>query len=105
MFSAYVYPDGLVETVKEQDTAYENRGDSGLVYDETFARHWDKWVGSKRKALIGVSLAKVDAKWVLGQTYVNVLKGTGLVSTCFYSLAGGDIVKLIELVFPCGTVR
>ncbi|KAG2757920.1 alpha beta-hydrolase [Suillus brevipes Sb2] len=80
MFSAYVYPDGLVETVKEQDTAYENRGDSGLVYDETFARHWDKWVGPKRKALIGVSLAKVDAKWVLGQTYVNVLKGTGLSS-------------------------
>ncbi|KAG2134271.1 alpha beta-hydrolase [Suillus cothurnatus] len=80
VFSAYVYPDGLVETVKEQDTAYENRGNSGLVYDETFDRQWDTWVGPKSKALIGVSLAKVDAKWVLGDTYVNVLKGTGLSS-------------------------
>ncbi|KAG2147486.1 Alpha/Beta hydrolase protein [Suillus bovinus] len=80
MFSAYVYPDGLVETVKEQDTAYENRGNSGLVYDETFERQWDTWVGPKSKALIGVSLAKVGAKWVLGETYVNVLKGTGLSS-------------------------
>jgi hypothetical protein len=90
VFSAYVYPDGLVETVKEQDTAYENRGNSGLVYDETFERQWDTWVGPKSKALIGVSLAKVGGKWVLGQTYVNVLKGTGLVSACFYSLAGGE---------------
>jgi hypothetical protein len=80
VFSAYVYPDGLVETVKEQDTAYENRGNSGLVYDETFERQWDTWVGPKSKALIGVSLAKVGAKWVLGETYVNVLKGTGLSS-------------------------
>ncbi|KAG1872451.1 alpha beta-hydrolase [Suillus subalutaceus] len=80
VFSAYVYPDGLVETVKEQDTAYENRGNSGLVYDEMFERHWDTWVGPKSKALIGVSLAKVGAKWVLGETYVNVLKGTGLSS-------------------------
>ncbi|KAG1772414.1 Alpha/Beta hydrolase protein [Suillus occidentalis] len=80
MFSAYVYSDGLVETVKDQDTAYENRGDSGLVYDETFERQWDTWVGPKSKALIGVSLAKVGVKWVLGQTYVNVLKGTGLSS-------------------------
>ncbi|KAG1822832.1 Alpha/Beta hydrolase protein [Suillus subaureus] len=80
VFSAYVYPDGLVETVREQDTAYENRGNSGLVYDEMFERQWDTWVGPKSKALIGVSLAKVGAKWVLGETYVNVLKGTGLSS-------------------------
>ncbi|KAG1857864.1 Alpha/Beta hydrolase protein, partial [Suillus tomentosus] len=53
VFSAYVYPDGLVETVKEQDTAYENRGNSGLVYDETFERQWDTWVGPKSKAFIG----------------------------------------------------
>ncbi|KAG2028627.1 hypothetical protein BDR03DRAFT_1019557, partial [Suillus americanus] len=80
VFSAYVYPDGLVETVKEQDKAYENRGNSGLVYDETFERQWDTWVGPKSKALVGVSLAKVGVKWVLGETYVNVLKGTGLSS-------------------------
>lgn len=80
VFSAYVYPDGLVETVKEQDAAYENRGNSALVYDATFERQWDTWVGPKSKALIGVSLAKVGAQWVLGEAYVNVLKGTGLSS-------------------------
>ncbi|KAG0699998.1 alpha beta-hydrolase [Suillus ampliporus] len=78
VFSAYVYPDGLVETVKEQDTAYENRGNSALVYDETFERQWDTWVGPKSKALISVSLAKSGGKWVLGEAYANALKGTGL---------------------------
>ncbi|KAG0693533.1 hypothetical protein DFH29DRAFT_1007210 [Suillus ampliporus] len=80
VFSAYVYPDSLVETVKEQDTAYENRGNSALVYDETFERQWDTWVGPKSKALISVSLAKSGGKWVLGEAYANALKGTGLSS-------------------------
>ncbi|KAG2139739.1 alpha beta-hydrolase [Suillus clintonianus] len=80
VFSAYVYPDGLLETVKEQDTAYENRGNSALVYDQTFERQWGTWVSPKSKALIGVSLANIGAKWVLGEAYVNALKGTGLSS-------------------------
>jgi hypothetical protein len=31
VFSTYVHPDGLVNAVKEQDMAYENQGNSGLV--------------------------------------------------------------------------
>ncbi|OAX40936.1 alpha/beta-hydrolase [Rhizopogon vinicolor AM-OR11-026] len=80
VFSAYVYPDGLVETVKEQDAAYENRGNSAFVYDETFERQWDTWIGPKNKALVGVSLAKDGEKWVLGKDYVNALRGSGLSS-------------------------
>jgi len=83
VFSAYVYPDGLVETVKEQDAAYENRGNSALVYDETFEHQWDTWVGPKSKALVGASLVKQGGNWVLGKDYINALRESGLVSACF----------------------
>ncbi|OJA17237.1 hypothetical protein AZE42_00166 [Rhizopogon vesiculosus] len=92
VFSAYVYPDGLVETVKEQDAAYENRGNSAFVYDETFERQWDTWVGPKNKALVGVSLAKDGEKWVLGKDYVNALRGSGLIYTVTHD--GKDLRQL-----------
>ena len=79
VFSAYVYPDGDLAAVKENDEAYENRGNTALVYDQTFERHWDTWVGPKRKSLFTVKLYKEQGKYVLGEDFVNVLKGTNLV--------------------------
>lgn len=39
VFSDYVFPDGNLKTAKEQDEAWENRGDTAYVFDETFDRH------------------------------------------------------------------
>ncbi len=39
VFSDYVFPDGDLKTAKEQDEAWENRGNTAYVYDETFERH------------------------------------------------------------------
>lgn len=78
VFSDYVYPDGDLTKVKEKDEAWENRGTSALVYDATFVRHWDTWVGPKQSSLFSVELAaNPDHKWVLGTDFVNVLKDTG----------------------------
>jgi hypothetical protein len=75
VFSAYVYGDYDLSTVKEQDDAYEGRGNTGLVYDETFVRHWDTWVGPKRQALFVGRLAKgADGKWTLGDAFNSPLK-------------------------------
>ncbi|KAL5512736.1 hypothetical protein ACEPAG_3002 [Sanghuangporus baumii] len=77
VFSAYVYADGKLETVQEQNEAYESRGNSALVYDETFERHWDTWAGPKRSKLFTVRLAKTsggDAKWDLGKEFAAPLK-------------------------------
>jgi len=79
VFSAYVYADDDLAAVKENDEAYENRGDTALVYDQTFQRHWDTWVGPKHKSLFTVKLHKGHGKYVLGDNFVNTLKGTGLV--------------------------
>jgi hypothetical protein len=78
VFSDYVYPDGNLNTVKEQDEAWENRGTTALVYDSGYERHWDHWIGPKRSSLFSVHLTKdADGKWVLGPEFVNPLVGTG----------------------------
>ncbi|KAF8527343.1 alpha/beta-hydrolase [Gautieria morchelliformis] len=78
VFSAYVWPDVDLTTIQKQDAAFENRGTSALVYDQTYARHWDTWIGPKRSTLFSVGLKKAeDGKWFLRDKYIAPLKGTG----------------------------
>ena len=51
VFSAYVYPDGNLTTVKEKDKEWEERGNSAYVYDKTYVRHWDVWQEEKGQQL------------------------------------------------------
>lgn len=101
VFSAHVHADDDLAAVKENDEAYENRGDTALVYDQTFERHWDKWVGPKHKSLFTVKLSKDHGKYVLGDNFVNVLKGTSLVwhvSCWLYFLTDYRVRQLNPLV-------
>lgn len=85
VFSDDVYADGDLTTVKTQDKAWEERGDSALVYDETFERHWDHWIGPKRSSLFSVKLTKTaGGSWLLGDKFINLLNGTGHVSAAVY---------------------
>ena len=77
VFSDNVHADGDIRAVKKNDEAWENRGDNAFVYEETFDRQWDAWVGPKQSSLFTVALTKgPDGKWVLGEDYVNLLQGT-----------------------------
>ncbi|KAF8133755.1 Alpha/Beta hydrolase protein [Boletus edulis] len=80
VFSAYVHADGDLKAVKDNDEKYDNRGNSALVYDKNFERQWDTWVGPKHKSLFTVPLYKDQGKFVLGDDFTNVLKGTDLSS-------------------------
>ncbi|KIJ17964.1 Merops: S09.UPW [Paxillus involutus ATCC 200175] len=80
VFSAYVHADGDLNAVKENDEKYENRGNTALVYDQTFERQWDTWVGPKHKSLFSVRLYADQGKYVLGKEFTNALKGTELSS-------------------------
>ncbi|TCD62995.1 hypothetical protein EIP91_006154 [Steccherinum ochraceum] len=78
VFSDNVYEDGNITSVKEQDEAWENRGNSAFVYDETYERHWDTWAGPKRSTLFSVKLTvDPDHQWHLEDKYTNLLHGTG----------------------------
>ncbi|KAH8104705.1 alpha/beta-hydrolase [Cristinia sonorae] len=78
VFSDNVYEDGDITTVKEQDEAWENRGNTAFVFDETYERHWDTWTGPKRSTLFSVKLTvDPDHKWHLGDKFTNLLHGTG----------------------------
>ncbi|RDB17836.1 Dipeptidyl-peptidase 5 [Hypsizygus marmoreus] len=77
VFSDYVYPDGNLTAVKEHDEAWESRGNSAYVYDTTYVRHWDTWVGEKKLSLFSVRLFQdPDRKWTFGGQFANLLKGT-----------------------------
>ncbi|KAF7796251.1 hypothetical protein EIP86_007425 [Pleurotus ostreatoroseus] len=78
IFSDYVFADGDLKAAKKHDEDWANRGDTAYVYDDTFERQWDTWVGPKRSSLFAVSLKKgPEEKWILGDEYINLLKGTG----------------------------
>lgn len=78
VFSDNVYEDGNLTSVKEQDEAWENRGNSAYVYDETYVRHWDTWIGPKKTQLFSVLLhLDPDRVWKMGEEFHAPLKGTG----------------------------
>ncbi|KAJ3574735.1 hypothetical protein NP233_g1567 [Leucocoprinus birnbaumii] len=78
VFSNDVYADGNLTSVKEQDEAWENRGNTAYVYDDTFVRHWDHWVGPKKAQLFSVLLQlNPDKAWKMGTEFHAPLKGTG----------------------------
>lgn len=89
VFSAYVYADGDLEAVTANDEAYDNRGNTALVYDQTFERQWDTWVGPKHKSLFTVKLQKDHGNYILGNSFTNVLKHTEL-STPVEPFGGKD---------------
>jgi hypothetical protein len=81
VFSAEVYDDFDLFSVDERDKAHARRGNSALVYDSTFVRHWDTWRGPKTSALFVVALApSANGDWKLGDKFVCPLKGTKHVS-------------------------
>ncbi|KZV95473.1 alpha/beta-hydrolase [Exidia glandulosa HHB12029] len=77
VFSADVYPDRDLNTVKQQDKEWKDRGSSALVYEETFVRHWDTFRTPKSPSLFSVRVTKSDdGKFVLGDKFNSVLKDT-----------------------------
>ena len=81
VFSDKVYSDGNLTAVKEHDEAWESRGDTALVYDQTYVRHWDTWAGKKNTALFSVRLHQdANGDWIFGEQFMNLLEGTGHVS-------------------------
>lgn len=78
VFSDNVYEDGDLTKVRENDEKWQDRGHTALVYDDTYERHWDTWTGPKRPSLFIVKLFKDTGKrWQFGDTFYNVLNGTG----------------------------
>ena len=78
VFSDNVYEDGDLTKVHENDEKWQDRGDTALVYDDTYERHWDTWTGPKRPSLFTVKLFKdAEKHWQFGDKFYNVLNGTG----------------------------
>ncbi|KAF9533220.1 Alpha/Beta hydrolase protein [Crepidotus variabilis] len=78
VFSANVYEDGDLSNVKEKDKAWDERGTTALVYDDTYVRHWDVWQGKKGPQLFVAKITKGDnGKWSVAEDIKSPLKGSG----------------------------
>jgi hypothetical protein len=90
VFSDNLYEDGDINAVKKHDEEWENRGNTAYVFEETFDRQWDTWVGPKKSSLITVALNKgPGGKWTLGTEYVNLFHGTKHVRPVSYPISAG----------------
>lgn len=97
VFSDNVYSDGNITSVKEQDEAWENRGNSAYVYDETYVRHWDTWVGPKKPQLFSVLLQlNPDRVWKMGTEFHAPLRGTGHVRWASCDLDDRLLIEMLS---------
>ncbi|KAF9561807.1 alpha/beta-hydrolase [Agrocybe pediades] len=76
VFSALVYADGNLSTVAKQDKEWEDRGNTALVYDTTYVRHWDEWQSKKGPQLFSIQVKKENGAWALSSDVKSPLQGT-----------------------------
>ncbi|GAB5588022.1 Dipeptidyl-peptidase 5 [Umbelopsis nana] len=78
-FSASVYDDGDLESVKAKDESAEKK-DSGMVYDGLPVRLWNTYLPPKDKKnnIFVVPVTFDGAKYIVNGAPINLLKGTGM---------------------------
>ncbi|KAJ1828631.1 dipeptidylpeptidase [Coemansia sp. RSA 2599] len=60
-FTAGVYPDGRIDRMHEHMEKEKNRTDSAQVFDNLWARHWNKWMTMVKTNLFAIPLDTTDA--------------------------------------------
>jgi hypothetical protein len=89
VFTAATFDDFSLRTVKRLNKEYEDRGDSAMVFDKLFVRHWDTWMGPTKASLFAIDLSRnSEGKWSLGQEAWSLQKGTGHVRRFLLSVTG-----------------
>lgn len=112
-FSAAVWQDNEdIEQTAKGNEAWDNRGFTGVVYDDLMVRHWDTWRTPGRVYTLATTelhrrkqrLDESEFDTTRKHTFVNVLKGTKLVSqtdpisTDQYSISNGKIAIALKPV-------
>ncbi|KAJ6585115.1 Alpha/Beta hydrolase protein [Mycena capillaripes] len=76
VFVDYVYADGNLTSVKEQDEM--RKPNAPMVFDQLGERFWDAWLSPKSASLFSVDLVRgSDRNWTMASDFKNLLKGTG----------------------------
>ncbi|KAN0065808.1 Dipeptidyl-peptidase 5 [Thecaphora frezii] len=86
VFSAEVYDDGRLDTVKEHDASdVEQEWSRVKAYDSNFVRHWDAWTNPrKRSQIFSVDLSRKKERfvtsWHFDSEFRNLMPDTKLES-------------------------
>ncbi|KAJ2720589.1 dipeptidylpeptidase [Coemansia sp. Benny D115] len=65
-FTAGVYPDGVISNMHKFQAVEKARSDSAQVYDNLWARHWNKWMTMIKSNVFAISLKSSDAGVAMG---------------------------------------
>ncbi|KAF8318958.1 alpha/beta-hydrolase [Clavulina sp. PMI_390] len=78
VFSAYVYSDEDLATVKDQDERKKLEDTTAMTFDSLYVRHWDRYTGPKHSSIFAVHIHSDDGEgWHLDQQFFAPLRGTG----------------------------
>ncbi|KAJ2799022.1 dipeptidylpeptidase, partial [Coemansia furcata] len=67
LFTANTLPDGNISSVAKHSRDEKNRTDSAMVFDNLWARHWNKWMNEEKSTLYAVNtMGEGLSGWQLG---------------------------------------
>ncbi|KAJ1795592.1 dipeptidylpeptidase [Coemansia sp. RSA 2399] len=76
-FTADVYPDGQLDKVEQRARVEKERTDSGMVFDNLWARHWNSWMTPLKSNLFAIEFdpeSSVQKGIHTGGSAVNVMR-------------------------------
>ncbi|KAJ2682799.1 Dipeptidyl-peptidase 5 [Coemansia spiralis] len=75
LFTASTLADGKISSVAKYLNEEKNRTDSAMVYNNLWARHWNKWMGDQKSTLFAINTTReAYGSWNLGRE-ANLMQG------------------------------
>ncbi|KAJ2755255.1 dipeptidylpeptidase [Coemansia pectinata] len=75
LFTASTLADGNISSVAKQLNVEKNRTDSAMVFDNLWARHWNKWMSEQKSTLFAINTTnELYGAWQLGKE-TNLMQG------------------------------
>ncbi|KAJ2900905.1 dipeptidylpeptidase [Coemansia aciculifera] len=74
LFTVSTFADGNISSVARHLSDEKNRTDSAMVFDNLWARHWNRWMSEQKSTLFAIdTTGETSGKWQLGSE-VNLMQ-------------------------------
>ncbi|KAJ2739140.1 dipeptidylpeptidase [Coemansia sp. BCRC 34301] len=74
LFTVSTFPDGNISGIAKRLSDEKNRTDSAMVFDNLWARHWNKWMCEQKSTLFAINTTgQIRGSWKLG-TETNLMQ-------------------------------
>ncbi|KAJ2438399.1 dipeptidylpeptidase, partial [Coemansia sp. RSA 2424] len=75
LFTVSTFSDGNISSIAKHLSDEKNRTDSAMVFDNLWARHWNKWMSEQKSTLFAINTTgETSGSWQLGRES-NLMQG------------------------------